>query len=655
MFSEEFEKCYFDLFPQCILILDCEGTIIFVNNSLKEWLGYEKEDVIGKSTFQIPMIKSSCFPEMKKNFQLRLNGEEIPPYEIELIKESGEPAYAEVTGTVIPEKRPYLIIVLRNVTEEKRILKALSKSESEYRFLFEESPVSLWEEDLSEIKTHVESLKEQGISDLERYFDDNPDELKKCIGMIKILKVNKAGLEIYGGKTKGELPENLEDTFIDDSYDPFKQAVIAVSENCRRFQTKVWRRTLNGKRVLLALRLNVAPGYEQTYGKVLISIVDITENKRIEEKLAKADKLESLGILAGGIAHDFNNILAAIMGHVTLASMLAVNPEVRELLKEAENATEKAKCLTQQLLTFSKGGAPIMKPANLQEIVEEVAKFSLRGSRAKYSFDFDRDLEFARVDEGQIGQVINNLVINASQAMPEGGAIYIYGRNVNASEIENLPDENKKYIEIGIRDTGVGIAPGIIDKIFDPFFSTKEGGNGLGLSSCYSIVKRHGGCIDVKSEPGKGTVFKIYLPAYQKSVRQIKPLTQKPKLGNGLILAIDDDEAIRRLYKVSLEKLGYKVELAKNGEEGIEKYREGRNSSHSFDAAIIDLTIPGECGGSEILNKLKSIDPGVKAIVASGYHDNPVVACYREYGFVERISKPFTVNQLSQVVSKVLR
>jgi PAS domain S-box-containing protein len=654
MVFEEFAKRHYDLFPQCILVVDDEGRIVFVNDSLKNWLGYEKEDVLGKPTFTLPMIRESSYSAIIENFQLRMKGEHVPLYEIELIKETGEVEIAEVSGALIPGDKPHALIILRNVTEEKRILEALEKREREYRFLFEESPVSLWEEDLSGVKRYVEELKMEYIGDLHKYLMKNPAELEKCLGLIKVLRVNKAGLEIYGIEDKNQ-PPRLEDTFYEESYGPFIEALCAVSEGASRYQNIIWRKKVTGEKILLALRMIAAPGHERTYDKVLVSLTDITENNRIEEKLAKADKLESLGILAGGIAHDFNNILSAIMGNISLAGMEAINPEVRDMLKEAEDAVDKARGLTQQLLTFSRGGAPIMKPANVQEIIEEMTRFSLRGSSVKYEFDFVDDLEFARVDEGQIDQVVNNLVINAVQAMPKGGTIYIQGRNVEAARVNTIPHENGKYIEIGIRDTGTGIEPGIIGKIFDPFFSTKENGNGLGLSSCYSIIKRHGGFIEVNSELGKGTLFLIYLPAYQKSLRKEKPDPCKTRRGKGCILAIDDDEAIRRIYKITLEKLGYRVELAKDGKEGLEKFRQGCKCKDHFDAAIIDLTIPGEGGGSEILKDLKAINPNIRAIVASGYHDNPVVSCYKEYGFVERISKPFTVSQLSQTVSRALQ
>ena len=383
-------------------------------------------------------------------------------------------------------------------------------------------------------------------------------------------------------------------------------------------------------------------------------VVDITERKRLEEELLRAQKLESVGTLAGGIAHDFNNILATILGNVSLAR-IQVNPESElfEILREAEKASVRARTLTKQLLTFAKGGVPVKEIALIKDVIEDSSLFVLRGSKSGCEFSISEDLWATDVDVGQISQVINNIVINANQAMPEGGIIQVAAENLIIEARHGLPVNPGRYIRISIKDQGVGITKEHIANIFDPYFTTKQKGSGLGLATTYSIIKKHNGHIAVESQSGIGTTFYIYLPASDEAV----PEKEEVKLikGHGRILVMDDEVALRKMVGRMLEKLGYESEFAKDGAEAIQMVKEAKEAEKPYDAVILDLTIPGAMGGKEAINKLLEIDPEVKAIVSSGYSDDPVLANFQEYGFKGMMPKPFESQLLSKVLHEVLR
>jgi PAS domain S-box-containing protein len=382
---------------------------------------------------------------------------------------------------------------------------------------------------------------------------------------------------------------------------------------------------------------------------------DITERKRAEQDLLKTQKLESLGILAGGIAHDFNNILTAILGNISLARMKMKpdDPQIRRL-EEAERASYHARELTQQLLTFAKGGSPVKSTVSLEGLIRDSAGFAIRGSNVRCDFHFSQDLLPVDVDEGQMGQVFNNLVINACQAMPEGGTISIEAHNADAGPEEGVPLHEGRYVRITISDQGTGIPEEHLQRIFDPYFTTKQLGSGLGLSIVHSVVRNHSGTITVKSRPGAGTTFIIYLPASTKQAVEKVPEGRDDIAGKGRVLLMDDEEMVRQVTGEMLKTMGYEVEYASDGAEAIGMYEAAMASSRPFDAVIMDLTVPGGMGGKEAIKRLCETDPNVKAVVSSGYSRDPVMANYREYGFSEVIAKPFNSGELGRVMRKVI-
>ena len=382
---------------------------------------------------------------------------------------------------------------------------------------------------------------------------------------------------------------------------------------------------------------------------------DITDLKQLEEERTKTEKLESIGILAGGIAHDFNNILTVILGNVSLAKMrIDSKSEEYEVLKEAENASYRAKDLTQQLLTFAKGGAPIKETTELTELIRDTVKFSIIGSNVQYSTSFTPDLWPSDVNNGQINQAINNLAINAQQAMPEGGTINITAENVSITPGDNLPLQKGNYIKISIKDKGIGISEDHLTKIFDPYFTTKQLGSGLGLATTYSIIKRHGGHIAVESELGVGTTFHIYLSASSKEVEGKEVVKEDTAVLTGKILVMDDEPEIRKIVSETLTLGGSEVKVACDGTEAIKLYKKAMGSGKPFDVVIMDLTIPGGMGGKKAVKKLLEIDPDAKAVVSSGYANDPVISNFEEYGFSGFIPKPYKIDELKRVINEVL-
>jgi PAS domain S-box-containing protein len=383
---------------------------------------------------------------------------------------------------------------------------------------------------------------------------------------------------------------------------------------------------------------------------------DITEQRKTEEELRKTARLESIGILAGGLAHDFNNMLSAILGNISLAKM-SLEPEdsVYKTLTKSENASMRARNLTQQLLTFSKGGAPVKETTSITDLISETVDFALGGSNSRGEISIPDNIWVVDIDKGQISEVISNLIINADQAMPEGGVIRISAENavIDIDEIPSLPEG--RYIIITISDQGIGIPAKQLEKIFDPYFTTKQKGSGLGLSIVYSILKKHDGYVTVDSQVGTGTNFHIYLPASDNNEPAKVDLEQKTISGEGNILVMDDDKMVRDVAGGMLRLLGYKVDFAENGEEALEKYREAKGSEEPFDMVIMDLTIPGGMGGRFAVEKLLKIDPEAKAIVSSGYSDDPVMSNYTQFGFSSCIKKPYRVAELGRIVCDVLK
>lgn len=388
---------------------------------------------------------------------------------------------------------------------------------------------------------------------------------------------------------------------------------------------------------------------------VVLVFRDITEKAKVERALQNVQKLESLGILAAGIAHDFNNLLSGIYGNIDMAVEETERRNVKKYLRKALGTIDRARALTGQLLTFAKGGAPIKKLGSLVPFVEETTKFALSGSNVSSRFSIRKNLWQCEFDSNQIGQVIDNIVINAQQAMPEGGTVEITAENIQMSAESHATLPGGDYVKIAFKDHGIGIPREILPKIFDPFFTTKTRGQGLGLATSYSIVNRHDGCIEVESEPGKGSTFTIYLPASLGTASSPISSTMSIHHGTGLVLVMDDEEVVRDTVGSMLKAMGYEVHYAAYSEEALALFKRKCMENSRFTALILDLTIPGGPGGKETIHEIREIDTDVPAFVASGYTNDPIMANPGAYGFNDSIKKPFRKGELSELLNKHLK
>ncbi|MGJ3242765.1 MAG: ATP-binding protein [Opitutales bacterium] len=389
----------------------------------------------------------------------------------------------------------------------------------------------------------------------------------------------------------------------------------------------------------------------------ILTVVDQSEKKRLEQERIDSQKRESIGLMAGGIAHDFNNILTGILGNISLARD-CVNPreQVATILKAAEMATHRARHLTQQMLSLTRSGPPVRKRTSLLSLVEECRALMLSGTSCRCVVEPGEDLWVAEIDENQISQVINNLMVNAVQAMPDGGGLRIRLDNEEVTGVRGIPIEPGPYLRLAITDEGSGIPSDKLSRIFDPYFTTKEKGSGLGLATAYTLVRQHGGHIEVDSEPGVGTTFTLYLPALEERAKP-EPRKADPELirGRGHILVMDDEELVQQIAGDMLKHLGYAASFSNNGEEVVERYKEAQGTEQPVDAVLVDLTVPGGVGGLEALKRLKQVDSEVRVIVSSGYANDPVLLDAENYGFRGSVQKPYNIQQLSYILNVALQ
>lgn len=516
----------------------------------------------------------------------------------------------------------------KEISERKQAEEALRESEARFRTFFEMSPVGILIYPFHP-EPFRKALKQATFnSAFHNFFDYTREELN-----------NKSNEEISHPE---DMNRNIEliDDMLAGKHDSFKME--------KRYFNK------KGEVVWGYLNVTAIRNLKGEPTQVMTTLVDITERKKMEEEQIKIEKLESVGILAGGIAHDFNNILTSIVVNIARAKMsLNSRKELSAILTDVEDGCRRAKDLTNKLITFSRGGTPVKRVISIKDQLKDSSLFAVRGTDTVCKFQIPDDLWYVEVDEGQMNQVIVNLVINAVQAMPDGGCISIEAENFYPDTNSALPANPTEFVKISVRDEGVGIRQEHINKIFDPYFTTKQKGSGLGLSSAYSIIKNHHGYIDVEST-GRGSVFYIYLPA----IKDVQPFREDNKNRNlqseGKILIMDDDDNLRNSLSKSLEQLGYETELAREGAEAIAIYKEALRSENPFDAVIMDLTISEGMGGKEAIRVLLEIDPDVKAIVSSGYSDDSIMANYKNCGFSGIMTKPYEIEALSALLNSVI-
>ncbi len=473
----------------------------------------------------------------------------------------------------------------------------------------------------------------------------------------KPISINKAMARIFGYSSIEEMMSSITD---------IANQVYANSDDRGHFLEKLFEQGVifgdemefvrkNGEKFWASLsgRLVRDDGGKPLYIDGIVS--DISDRKRVERELLRVQKLESVGVLAGGIAHDFNNLLTAILGNISLArGEVAKNDKTTRLLFAAETATLRARNLTNQLLTFSKGGIPVRKSIRLNDVLRDSTTFSLSGSSVVCEFLIPEDTWPVYADEGQISQVISNVVINAAQAMSGGGNMKLTCENVIIGESSDEPLASGKYVKVVVEDRGEGIDQEDLGKIFDPYYTTKEHGRGLGLATVYSIIRNHQGHISVESTKGVGTTVAFYLPISEEAVVLESEVENAIAQRKGRILVMDDDEMVRDVAGEMLRQSGYEVAFAVEGGQAIKMYADAMKSGKFYDAILMDLTIPGGIGGKEAMKKLLEIDPNVKAIVSSGYSNDPIMSNYKDFGFAGVVPKPYRMNDLAEKLREVL-
>lgn len=610
--SEEHWRSLVQTAPNIIYTVGRDNLILFINYTVP---GFSVEQVIGTSTYDY--IPQEDHHIMREAFEHVFKTGETVEYEIRSYGLQDTMGYysSRVSALKKDGKIEKLLVIATEITKYKQAAEAIKESEQRFRQLIETAF-----EGITITENAVILEANEPLAKLLGY------EQTEIIGMPISKFVTPESFDIIAQNIRSE-------------YDaPYE--IVCVRKDGKHFPAEVCGKTViyKGRKARMA------------------ALRDITERKRLEEESMKIQKLESLGILAGGIAHDFNNLLTAILGNISLAK-IHTNPEdkIYERLAEAEKASMRAKDLTQQLLTFSKGGEPVKKTVSLKGLIHDTACFALRGSKTKCECRLPDNLWPVEIDEGQITQVFHNLLINADHAMPEGGVVDIHAENITSTDDKTgvLPILGK-YVKISVHDNGIGIPKDHLMKIFDPYFTTKQKGSGLGLTSVFSIIRKHDGMITVESEQGKGTAFHIYLPASSKEIISHEKIKTTTPSGKGKILIMDDDDMVRHVAGEILKSVGYKVEFAKDGTEAIDLYQKAKASGESFDVVIMDLTIQGGMGGREAIKKLLTIDPQVRAVVSSGYSNDPIMSNFKDHGFSAVISKPYNVADMSKTLHDLI-
>jgi len=609
-----------DTMNDALLVLDREGIIRLVNQTACGMFGLSEEQLVGKPPVRA-MAGNKAFACVLASL---IQDEVVSNLEMEYYRpEEDEPGSLSLSASIMrdPAGAPLSVIcVVRDITRRKRT---------------------------------GEDLK-QSVSLLRATLDATADGILVVDSNGKIVDFNTRFTELW------QLPEEILATredrraleFVQDQLQSPRAFLETVEELYANPGAESFD-VLEFKDGRVFERYSKAQVIEDTAVGRVWSFRDVTSQRKLEDELLKTQKLESLGVLAGGIAHDFNNILTAVMGNISLARMrVEAGDKLDKWLGAAEKATERAKDLTQQLLTFSKGGAPVKQVISLEQSLRDSASFVLRGATVKPDFRFDDDLWPVEADEGQMVQVFNNLIINACQAMSEGGIITITAENVDVLASASLPLTAGNYVKITVADQGSGIPAEHLRRIFDPYFTTKEHGNGLGLAVTYSVIKNHGGHIQVDSESGVGTTFTIFLAASGRVIDVPLPAEVVKIAGKGRVLLMDDEDVVVAVGSEMLSELGYDVAIAQDGAAAIEQFAMAREAGNPFDAVLLDLTIPGGMGGKDAIGFLREIDPSIWAIVSSGYSNDPVMAEFTHYGFNAVVSKPYKVAELGRALQR---
>jgi len=655
---EESRRKYYNLYdsvPVGFFTFDKDGLILDVNLAGAELLGVDRNALIDNDFYHyIDVCDQDAFSLHRKQIFAAGIGQTC---EIRLKKNDGLRFYAQLESVPVKDNKGNRIsfrTVMNDITERRETEEALQKAYN----IFEKKVKERLAE-LEDTNAEIQDSENKLLAMLESV-GDRMSMIDKNFTIIWVNDIARKffGNDIIGQKCYTAYHQNREPC----SPQPCYVVKAFQDGKVHRHGDRVADK--DGKIRYFDCIANVALYNKEEKPKAVLEIArDITMHKVLESELLKSQKLESIGRLAGGIAHDFNNLLTAILGNISLVKkFLPAGDRLLDKVVQVESASLQASDLANRLITFSKGGKPLVRTVAPVELLKKSVNFALSGSNVRCDFSISDDLWSIEADQGQIGQAIQNIIRNAREAMPAGGIVSVFAENIT-----DVPEEvpflkKEKYIRISITDQGEGIPEENLDKIFEPYFSTKKAGTqkgmGLGLAICYSIIKKHQGYITASSETGAGATFYIYLPVSTTTIEDRKedqaPVTSGKRKATGIILVMDDEKLIRLMASEMLKVIGYQVTLASDGEEVIMLYKKAKESGHPFDAVILDLTIRGGMGGLETIKKLLAINPDVKAIVSSGYYQDDVMRKFQRYGFKDVVPKPYNINQLSDTLDRLL-
>jgi PAS domain S-box-containing protein len=618
--SKEKFSTVFHTSPDAVTLTRCgDGKYLAVNEGFTELTGYGIGETTGNSAYGLhvwadPVERQHLLDELAEHGVVK-------GMEARFRRKDGSVIVGQVSASSIEiDGDPCLLSIVRDITQHKQTDRAIRDSEKKLRSIMDAMPIAIAITDGVTIEyinscfvKHFGYTLEETPTDREWFLRAYPDP------------VYRASL-----------------------VDAWKADLVASRNNGTPMPTRDVLVTCKDGSVRNTL------AYTQiVHDRILVIFTDITEREMALKELLKIQKLESLGVLAGGLAHDFNNILTGIIGNISLAKMFVhSSQEAYKSLERAEKASWRASDVARQLLVFAKGDQPVKKLVNPGKVVEEAVSLALSGTPVRGEVQIPASLHAIEADEGQISQAFHNVVINAVQSMPSGGTLTVCAENVVLSGKNSLGLPAGDYVMVSCADEGCGISEDDQKKIFDPYFSTKAGGTGLGLASTYAIISKHGGHVGVSSSLGNGALFTMHFPSTGRldTGKPSEKAVSTTDQAEGTVLVMDDDEMVRELAAITLAHAGYTVQTCINGDEAIALYRAAKDAGTPFTATIMDLTIPGGMGGVEAARRILAYDPDAVLIVSSGYSEDPVMANFKAYGFCAAIEKPYGVEAISQTI-----